>query len=761
MVAHPISCVRLLLLLLLCHGWSFAADPRASAPTRVQSQSQRPADNRRAPEAKRAPASRPEPADGRSSRNTQRNELRLLPTPEKRIGAKERLADIVRPTGPREPIKRQVPFRDSAAIRVQELFPRLADPRRASAAKATSRDISAAGSITSTTPSKATSSLPITQVGTGDQTAEKKRRAAAAAAAAAAAKAAAIEAAAKAAKAAVTAAAAAEAKAEQQRLLAAKALAERSSIGGDGDAGQLPGGGVEDGEGDAGGAGPRIGLGLGLGGGGGAGVSKGYDRQAYKSAKARARKKLKNMIQALEENLQQDDGEGDDDEGESREGGSQLPVEDIVKLKGLSLAMLIDDALEKEFGKETGERDTESAGRSFNRSLRADEAVLETVARLTPRGAGEGRGGNYSESAVDRFVDSMISGLFGIHVAHGSADAGDSAVASGLDSDDVPRLIDAHDNEFVMSNPKRAMELQQDTQFIYDVITVIICAALGGMAFGLMGQPMITGYILAGSIIGPGGFGLINELVQVETLAQFGVMFLLFCLGMEFSVSKLRSVRAVAIVGGFLEILLFMCLCGLIAKLAGGDAGQGVFVGAFLSMSSTAVVLKCLMDRGVMQSSFAQITVGTLILQDCALGLLFALLPVLGGSGDWGEGLRHITQELGMMALFVAFCAFLSRTAVPPLFRFISKLSIASVELYQLAALSFCLAVAMLSDLMGLSIELGCFVAGVMVSSTEYSERTLHQVRVTVTAGQHPVQYRERTLHQVTPQTSLPSTATL
>eukprot|EP00899_Mesostigma_viride_P024716 jgi/Mesvir1/5429/Mv15489-RA.1 len=90
---------------------------------------------------------------------------------------------------------------------------------------------------------------------------------------------------------------------------------------------------------------------------------------------------------------------------------------------------------------------------------------------------------------------------------------------------------------------------------------------------------------------------------------------------------------------------------------------------------------------------------------------------------------RHpMVEQLGMMALFVAFCAFLSRTAVPPLFRFISKLSIASVELYQLAALSFCLAVAMLSDLMGLSIELGCFVAGVMVSSTEYSERTLHQV---------------------------------
>ena len=126
---------------------------------------------------------------------------------------------------------------------------------------------------------------------------------------------------------------------------------------------------------------------------------------------------------------------------------------------------------------------------------------------------------------------------------------------------------------------------------------------------------------------------------QVETLAQFGIIFLLFALGVEFSFSKLRHVQGVAVFGGSMEILLMMLVCGVVSDFTGAPSKEGVFVGAFLSMSSTAVVIKCLMERNGMQSLHGQITVGTLILQDCTVGLLFALLPVLGGSHGVGEGL--------------------------------------------------------------------------------------------------------------------------
>ncbi|CAL6310337.1 unnamed protein product [Bathycoccus prasinos] len=115
----------------------------------------------------------------------------------------------------------------------------------------------------------------------------------------------------------------------------------------------------------------------------------------------------------------------------------------------------------------------------------------------------------------------------------------------------------ALDNEFVISNPKSGtMELQQDLRLISDLVIVMCSATLGGIVFALLNQPLITGYLLSGSLIGPGGFGLIVELVQVETLAQLGVVFLLFALGIEFSPSKLRHVQGVALMGG----LVIKCL---------------------------------------------------------------------------------------------------------------------------------------------------------------------------------------------------------
>ena len=151
----------------------------------------------------------------------------------------------------------------------------------------------------------------------------------------------------------------------------------------------------------------------------------------------------------------------------------------------------------------------------------------------------------------------------------------------------------------------------------------------------------------------------IRKYCQVETLAQFGVIFLLFTLGLEFSFSKLRRVQAVSLAGGTLEILLMIFLCWVVADFIGAPSTEGIFIGAFLSMSSTAVVVKCLMARKMFHSVSGQITVGTLILQDCTIGLLIALLPVLGGSHGIIEGVAFICVALSISRTFVRATFFL------------------------------------------------------------------------------------------------------
>lgn len=381
---------------------------------------------------------------------------------------------------------------------------------------------------------------------------------------------------------------------------------------------------------------------------------------------------------------------------ESSSGPRSRPKED-------SFADMIDRALEKEFT-ENDKDEVNDAG-SFNNSVAEQQAVLETVARVKPKK-------NDTKKEDKSF---QLHHVFKLDNDHGA--------------EETPTLIDRKDNVFIISNFKSKYPvLQLDLRLISDLVVVIVSATCGGIAFACAGQPVITGYLLAGSVVGPGGFNVVSEMVQVETVAQFGVIFLLFALGLEFSTTKLRVVRAVAVLGGLLQVLLFICLCGITASLCGGKPSEGVFVGAFLSMSSTAVVLKFLMEKNSTNALHGQVTIGTLILQDCAVGLLFALLPILGGTSNVLQGLISMTKSLVMLLSFLAILSILSRKCVPWFLKLMISLSSQTNELYQLASVAFCLLVAWCSDKLGLSLELGSFAAGVMISTTDLAQYTLEQV---------------------------------
>ncbi|MBA4450338.1 cation:proton antiporter, partial [Cylindrospermopsis raciborskii CS-506_D] len=194
-----------------------------------------------------------------------------------------------------------------------------------------------------------------------------------------------------------------------------------------------------------------------------------------------------------------------------------------------------------------------------------------------------------------------------------------------------------------------------DFRLIVDLVSVFAVAACGGMLAALLKQPVLLGYLVGGMIVGPTGLGLIREVVQVETLAQFGVAFLLFALGVEFSFSQLKKVRAIALGGGGLQIILTIITTVIVCGITGAWEtlpAKGVFLGSILSLSSTAVVLKCLMERNETETTHAQVMLGILVIQDLALGLMLAILPALHQPGE-SIGLA-LFNAIVRIALFAA-----------------------------------------------------------------------------------------------------------
>ncbi|XVF50715.1 hypothetical protein PTKIN_Ptkin04bG0124700 [Pterospermum kingtungense] len=372
-----------------------------------------------------------------------------------------------------------------------------------------------------------------------------------------------------------------------------------------------------------------------------------------------------------------------------------------------SIAKMFDRVLEKEFSENDQPEGSDAS--SFNTSVADQQAVLETVAKITHE---KGKRNDSQEANGTRSF--QIQDVFSLE---------------NEDSDETTTLIDKKDNVFVMSNKKSKYPiLQVDLRLISDLVVVIVSAAIGGIIFSCLGQPVIVGYLLAGSLIGPGGLKFISEMVQVETVAQFGVVFLLFALGLEFSLAKLKVVGPVAVFGGLLQIVIFMFLSGIIAVLCGAKLSEGVFVGSFLSMSSTAIVVKFLVERNSTSSLHGQVTIGTLIFQDCAVGLLFALLPVLGGSSGLLHGMISMGKLILVLSIYLTVACVLSWSFVPRFLKLMIQISSQTNELYQLAAVAFCLLSAWCSDKLGLSLELGSFVAGVMISTTDFAQHTLDQV---------------------------------
>ena len=261
--------------------------------------------------------------------------------------------------------------------------------------------------------------------------------------------------------------------------------------------------------------------------------------------------------------------------------------------------------------------------------------------------------------------------------------------------------------------------------FILDLTVVLAASAFGGFIAHRFRQPVLLGYLFCGLAIGPFGLGLVSQISQIKSLAEIGVAFLLFALGVEFSLAELKRVKNIAIGGSLLQIGSTTIVVAIIAWLFHwvDSPTEGIFLGAILSLSSTAVVLKTLTERGEINTIHGQIVLAILIAQDLALGLMLAVLPALNEP-------NHLVGAL-IVALLKAILFFASALIsgywiIPLLMKTIAQTE--SNELFLLTTISLCLGVALITAKLGLSIEMGAFVAGLTISEIDYADRALAKV---------------------------------
>lgn len=266
------------------------------------------------------------------------------------------------------------------------------------------------------------------------------------------------------------------------------------------------------------------------------------------------------------------------------------------------------------------------------------------------------------------------------------------------------------------------MNHEQET--IWQITVAIGVALIGGLTAFRLKQSPIVGYLLAGVCIGPFTPGFVGDRNNIATLAEVGVIFLMFALGIEFSIKELARIKGAAIVGTSLQLLLVIA-CGTGLGMALGWSWiSSVFFGGVVSVSSTMVILKNLLDRGEVEASHGRLLLSMLIVQDLAVVLLILLLPRLAQSG--GLVPSELLIVIIKTVLFIAVTLWLGDRVIPRLMAHVEELG--SPELFILTAVALALGTASISGLLGLSPALGAFMAGLMLTETEFDHRVVAEV---------------------------------
>jgi monovalent cation:H+ antiporter-2, CPA2 family len=262
-----------------------------------------------------------------------------------------------------------------------------------------------------------------------------------------------------------------------------------------------------------------------------------------------------------------------------------------------------------------------------------------------------------------------------------------------------------------------------ELDFLRDLVVLFGASIVVVYGFNRLRLPAVVGFLVAGALLGPYGLDVVDDVARVEVFAEVGVVLLLFTIGVEFSLGQLRSLRTVA-GAGLLQIGSAIVLSALTALAFGLPLNQGVFWGFLAAMSSTAVVLKMVTERGETNSPHGRLIIGILIVQDLAVVPMMVVTPVLGGIGE--AGLLTVAWSVAKAALAVLLILVAAWYLVPRLL--VEVVRSRSRELFVITIILVCLGIAWLSSLAGLSLALGAFIAGLIVSESEYSHQAMAEI---------------------------------
>lgn len=233
----------------------------------------------------------------------------------------------------------------------------------------------------------------------------------------------------------------------------------------------------------------------------------------------------------------------------------------------------------------------------------------------------------------------------------------------------------------------------------------------------------VVGFLLTGMLIGPYGLSLISRPDSVASLAELGVVLLLFAIGLELSLARIIKLGRVVVLGGGLQVVATLVATGLVALAFAVPARQAVLLGALAALSSTAIVLKVYTDRAELDTPQGRVLVAILLFQDLCVVPLMLLVPMLGGAGG---GARAAAIAIGIALLVTTALVLVGRVAVPRLLERVAALR--NREIFTLCIVVFGLGAAYVTASAGLSLALGAFIAGLVISESEYGIQALSDV---------------------------------
>lgn len=258
-----------------------------------------------------------------------------------------------------------------------------------------------------------------------------------------------------------------------------------------------------------------------------------------------------------------------------------------------------------------------------------------------------------------------------------------------------------------------------------DIVIIFGLAVAVLLLFHFIRLPAVVGLLITGILAGPHGFGLVGAVHEVEVLAEIGVILLLFTIGIEFSFKQLIEIKKQVVVGGALQVGLTILAVFVVVRQLGLSSAEAIFYGFLVSLSSTAIVLRLIQERAEVDTPHGRAGLGILLFQDIIIVPMILITPMLAGSqpGEIGSGV-FVFAAKGVAIISLVLVA--AKWLMPWLLHQVARTR--SKELFLLCVVAICLAIAWLTAKAGLSLALGAFIAGLIISESEYSHQALGNI---------------------------------